>query len=117
MSLAALFVVGCASLASAQFNDVVIDPALGSRPIFGPGGFISNGNGYRAYGPAGFGGYYTGRYYPGNDLGNGPSPYYSPIYSALAAAPSPNAPTGRAGWAFRPSLPFTGKRNYRLFRR
>src|SRR5262249_43394490 len=58
----AVLVVGPA--ARAQFNEVVIDPALGRRPIFGPGGYIANGNGYGAFGPRGYG-YYTGLYYPG----------------------------------------------------
>jgi hypothetical protein len=105
-------VLGCADGARAQFGDVVIDPALGPRPIFGPGGFISNGNGYGAYGPRGYG-YYTGLYFPPNDLGNGPSPYYSPIYNAMAVMRPADVPYPggeRAGWALRPSLPFTGRR-------
>lgn len=102
-----------ANPAKAQIGDVVIDPRLGSRPVFGPGGYIGNGLGYGVGG-----GYLPGLYIPGNDQGNGPSPYYSPIWSAMAAAPDPNAPDmGRAGWKVRPSLPFTGKRNFRLFRR
>lgn len=104
------------SNARGQWMDAIIDPALGRNPTFGPGGFISNGFGYGAYGPRGYG-YYTGLYVPPNDLSNGPSPYYSPLYSAMAAAPSPNAPTGRAGWALRPSLPFTGQRNVGIFHR
>ncbi len=104
--------LGPATTARAQWMDVVIDPALGPYPTFGPGGFLSNGFGYGAYGPRGWG-YYPGLYYPGNDLSNGPSPYYSPLYSALAAAPSSNAPPGPAGWALRPSLPFTGRSRMR----
>src|SRR3954454_15638184 len=107
---------GVTATTRGQFSDVVIDPALGHRPTFGPGGYISNGNSYGAYGPRGYG-YYTGLYLPPNDLGNGPSPYYSPIFSAMVGAPSPNAPTGRAGWRLSPSLPFTGRTNLRLFRR
>jgi hypothetical protein len=117
-----MFVVGGTMLflsttAKAQFGDVTIDPALGMRPVFGPGGYIGNGFGYGVPGPNGPG-YMPGLYLPPNDLGNGPSPYYSPIFSAMAAAPNPNAPDmGPAGWKLRPSLPFTGKRNFRLFRR
>lgn len=116
-ALGALFLLGPAATSRGQFSEIVIDPALGSRPTFGPGGYLSSGFGYRGYGPLGQDrGYYPGLYIPPNDLGNGPSPYYSPLYSALAAAPGPDAPTGRAGWAPRPSLPFTG-RHIRLFHR
>lgn len=111
-----LLLLGTATTARGQWMDFTLDPALGRRPTFGLGGFISNGFGYGAYGPRGYG-YYTGLYFPPNDLSNGPSPYYSPLYSALAAAPSPNAPTGPAGWALRPSLPFTGRKNVHLFHR
>ncbi|HEU5116953.1 MAG TPA: hypothetical protein VFT74_09790 [Isosphaeraceae bacterium] len=97
----------------AQFTEFTIDPRLGPLPTFGPGGYISNGNGYST--PNGT--YWPGLYFPPNDLGNGPSPYYSPLYSALAAAPRmtreewlyrvPGAPQSvdRAGWRVDPSLP------------
>ncbi len=100
--------------ARGQWSEVVIDPALGNRPTFGPGGYLSNGFGYGAYGPRGYG-YYPGLYVPPNDMHNGPGPAYSPLYSALAAAPPPDARSDRASWAVRPSLPFTGRSAVREF--
>lgn len=95
--------------ARGQFTEVTIDPALGPYPTFGPGGSISNGFGYRSFGPGGYGPYYTGLSFPPNDRHNGPSPAYSPIFSALIAAPPPDAPSDPASWRPRPSLPFTGR--------
>lgn len=112
-----LMVAG-SGVSEAQFTEFTIDPRLGPLPTFGPGGYISNGNGYS--GPNGA--YWPGIYMPGNDLGNGPSPYYSPLYSALNAAPRPRMtyeqwlfrvpghpqsrlPEDRAGWRLDPSLP------------
>lgn len=85
--LAGLMLAATATEARAQFQEFVVDQALGPGRYFGPGGMIGNGFGYRSYGPGGYGGYYTGLYYPGDDSSNGPSPYYSPLYSAMAAAP------------------------------
>lgn len=73
--------------AHAQFFEVNVDPALGRKPIFGPGGYLSpSTNGYEINRPRGQG-YMPGLYFPGDDVGNGPSPYYSPLYSALTMAP------------------------------
>lgn len=105
--------LGLVNSASGQFIDAVIDPARGPRPIVGPGGYVTGGFGFSAYGPGGYG-FYPGLYIPPNDLGNGPSPYYSPVFNAMAGIPPIDQPYRgpggeRAGWAFRPSLPFTGK--------
>lgn len=96
-----------ASAAHGQFFDVVIDPGLGNRPTFGPGGYISNGFGYEVYGPKGRG-YMPGLYVPPNDLGNGPSPYFSPIFNTLGARPL-NAPAA----APRPAVSPRGRRWFR----
>lgn len=86
--VAALLVLGVNPpvWAQAPNGEIQVDPALGRRPIFGPGGFLSNGNGSTAQGPRGPG-YYTGLYQAPNDLSNGPSPYYSPLYTAIEAGP------------------------------
>lgn len=101
------------AVSQAQFTEFNIDPRLGPLPTFGPGGFISNGNGYSA--PDGT--YWPGLYLPPNGLGNGPSPYYSPLYSAMAAAPRMSReewlyrvpgyprPVDWSGWRLDPSLP------------
>lgn len=100
--------LGPAAVSKAQWSEFTIDPALGPYPTFGPGGYISNGFGYRSLGPGGYGPYYPGLYFPPNDMSNGPDPAYSPLYSALIAAPPPNAPSDLASWRLAPSLPFTG---------
>ncbi len=95
--------------------------APGAGPFFGTGGYLGSGYGLGSYGAMGYG-YYAGvSSYPVG-IGNGPSPYYSPVFNMMAVAPDANKPyTGpggeRAGWAIRPSLPFTGTRNIRLFHR
>jgi hypothetical protein len=77
--------LGWATPARAQF-DFAIDPP-GYSPPSGRGGFGYSGFGYGAYGPRGYG-YYTGLYLP--PTGNGPSGYYSPIFSsAMMGAPRP----------------------------
>ena len=108
-----LLSLGLAAPASAQFGGVIIDPSRGPRPTLGPGGYITGGFGYGAYGPGGYGSY-PGLYIPPYSNSNGPSPYYSPIFNALAAMPPADAPYAgpggeRAGWALRPSLPLTGR--------
>ena len=50
----------------------------------GPNGYGYSGFGYSAPGPRGLG-YYTGTYVGPFD--GGPSPYYSPIFSAMVNAP------------------------------
>ncbi len=82
------FLLVASSAAEAQYFEVNVDPALGRKPIFGPGGYLApTDNGYGINRPRGQG-YMPGLYFPGDDLGNGPSPYYSPIYSALTMAPA-----------------------------
>jgi hypothetical protein len=105
----ALGLLGPAAATRAQYSEFTIDPALGPYPTFGPGGYISNGFGYRSFGPGGYGPYYPGLYFPPNDMQNGPGPAYSPLYSALIAAPPPDAPSDPASWRLRPSLPGTGR--------
>lgn len=105
------------SAAHAQNPSTYIDPSLGPYPTFGPGGFIGNGFGYGIAGPRGLG-YVPGLYFPGNGTNNGPSPFYSPVFNGLPGAPPFDAPDlGRAGWALRPSLPFTGRTYIHIFRR
>jgi hypothetical protein len=80
------FLFLASSAAEAQFFEVNVDPALGRKPIFGPGGYPApTGNGY-GINRNGRQGYMPGLYFPGDGLGNGPSPYYSPIYPSLSVA-------------------------------
>lgn len=84
-----------------QFT-VGIDPP-GYVPGGGPGiGY--NGFGYGAYGPRGYG-YYTGLPDMGYYGGGGPSAYFSPVFSSMAAAPRDRSyssayvpPGGRSNW-------------------
>ena len=76
------------TVAHAQFFEVNVDPALGRKPIFGPGGYLApTGNGYGINRPRGQG-YMPGLYFPGDDFSNGPTSAYSPLYSSLAVAPA-----------------------------
>ena len=111
--LAALAGLLCLPAAArGQFIEYDIDPALGSQPTFGPGGYIANGKGYGIVTSRGRG-YMPGLYFPGDDTSNGPSSYYSPIWSAMAAAPRPRPPAPPT------QTPATSRRGpfRRLFRR
>jgi hypothetical protein len=115
LALGALLLLAFPTPSRAQFAEVQIDPALGNRPTFGPGGYLSNGFGYNANGPRGLG-YYPGLYNPPFTNGSEPSPYYSPIWNSITTIPPIDprytGPGARAGWAISPSLPFTGTSHF-----